>query len=53
MVMVPQIYSKKCASMKESTGYMKALRSQTKETTKQLCVETHPTISHEHVLCAI
>jgi hypothetical protein len=53
LVMGPQIYSKKCTLMKKIAGYKKVLKSQIKETIKRLCVETHPTINCEHVLCAI
>jgi hypothetical protein len=39
--------------MKGFASYNKAFRSQAKEIIKQLYAETHPVVSHEHVLNAI
>jgi hypothetical protein len=39
--------------MKESTSYNNVFKSQAKETIKQLYIETHLVVSHEHVLHAI
>jgi hypothetical protein len=42
--------SKKCTSIQKSKSHKNILKSQAKEEATWICAQTHPTLSHEHVL---